>query len=214
VPSSLPIPVLHAVTSDDIASRPGFIDRAAGVMRVMGPRGAVHLRTHRLSAAELHSLAGRLAEVQAESGCWLVINDRVDVALATGARGIQLTSRSMGIAEARAVAPSLLVGASVHTGEQAATAEREGAAWTVAGHVFPMQSEQGYEARGDAFIADVTGHTTLPVIAIGGVKPRHVPALRKAGAWGVAVIRGIWGAADAEAAATDYLSRYDADGGS
>lgn len=214
MPSSLRVPILHAVTSDEIASRPGFLDRAAAVMRALGPRGAVHLRTHRLSAAELHSLAGRLAEVQSETGCWLIINDRVDVALATGARAVQLTSRSMRIADALSVAPSLPVGASVHSAEEAAMAEREGAAWTVAGHVFPTESQRGQEARGEAFIAGVRERTTLPVIAIGGVKPQHVRALRQAGAWGVAVIRGIWGAADAEAAATDYLSHYDADGGS
>ena len=211
---TLPIPIVHAVTSDDIASRPGFLDRAAGVMRALGPRGAVHLRTHRLSASELHALAGKLAEVQAESGCWLVINDRVDVALASGARAIQLTSRSMRIADALSVAPKLPVGASVHTPEEAEAAEREGATWTVAGHVFPSDADPAEDARGEAFIAGVSGRTGLPVIAIGGVKPQHVLALRRAGAWGVAVIRGIWSATDAEAAATDYLSRYDADGGS
>ncbi len=214
MPVNSRIPILHAVTSDDIASRPGFLDRATAVMRVLGPRGAVHLRTHRLSAAELHSLAGRLAEVQNESGCWLVINDRVDVALASGARAIQLTSRSMRIADALSVAPKLPVGASVHSAEEAEAAEHEGAAWTVAGHVFPANGQPGQDARGEAFITSVSKRTSLPVIAIGGVKPEHVPALRKAGAWGVAVIRGIWSAADAEAAATDYLSRYDADGGS
>jgi thiazole tautomerase (transcriptional regulator TenI) len=214
VPPIPPIPILHAVTSDEIVSRPGFLDRASAVMRAMGPRGAVHLRTHRLSPSDLQALAGRLAEVQAESDCWLVINDRVDVALATGARAIQLTSRSMRIADALAVAPDLPVGASVHSAEQAATAEREGAAWSVAGHVFPIDPDSGDDGAGESFIAGVSERTSLPVIAIGGVKPQHVARLRKAGAWGVAVIRGIWAAPDAEAAATDYLSRYDADGGS
>jgi thiazole tautomerase (transcriptional regulator TenI) len=211
VPPSLPIPIVHAVTSDEVVSRPGFLERATAVMRALGPRGALHLRTHRLSAAEMHSLAGRLATVQAEAGCWLVINDRVDVALAAGARAIQLTSRSMSIADTLAIAPSLPVGASVHTAEQAEAAEREGAAWAVAGHVFPADSEPDPDGRGEAFIARVCERTRLPVIAIGGVKPHHVRALRRAGCWGVAVIRGIWSAPDAEAAATDYLSQYDAD---
>ncbi len=214
MPPTLAIPILHAVTSDDIAARPGFLDRAAAVMRVMGPRGAVHLRTHRLSAADMNSLAGKLVEIQAESGCWVVINDRVDVALATGARAVQLTSRSIPIPDALAMAPALTVGASIHSPEEAATAERDGAAWAVAGHVFPGESETGEQERGEAFIMGVIERTILPVIAIGGVLPRHVRGLRGAGAWGVAVIRGIWGAADAEAAATDYLSAYDADGGS
>jgi thiazole tautomerase (transcriptional regulator TenI) len=214
VPLAFPVPVLHAVTSDEIAARPGFLDRAKAVMKAAGPRGAVHLRTHRLSAAELHSLAEALAMAQEETGCWLVINDRVDVALAAGARGIQLTSRSMRIADARAVAPQIPVGASVHSAEQAATAESEGAAWTVAGHVFETETHAGEAGRGEEFIAGVKARTSIPVIAIGGIKPGHVGGLRRAGAWGVAVIRGIWAARDAEAAATDYLSHYDGNGGS
>ena len=66
--------------------------------------------------------------------------------------------------------------------------------------------------RGEDFIADVVWHVPTPVIAIGGILPENVPSLRRAGAYGVAVIRGIWGAADAAAAASDYLSRYDTDG--
>ena len=209
-----PIPVVHAVTSDEIAARPGFPDRAIDVMRSLGPRGAIHLRTHRLTAAELHALALRLVRAQRETGCWLVINDRVDVALATGARGIQLNSRSMRIPDARAIAPGIPIGASIHTAAQAISAEREGAAWTVAGQSVEAESHASDVVRAESFVAEVSRCTALPVIAIGGVKPDDVAPLRRAGAWGVAVIRGIWGAADAGYAATDYLSRYDAVGGS
>ncbi|HSU94233.1 MAG TPA: thiamine phosphate synthase, partial [Gemmatimonadaceae bacterium] len=61
-------------------------------------------------------------------------------------------------------------------------------------------------------VSDVVRCTTLPCIAIGGVRPEFVGTLRDAGAYGVAVISGIWGAPSAEAAATDYLSHYDGDG--
>ena len=209
-----PIPLVHAVTSDEIAARPGFPDRAIAVMRALGPRGAVHLRTHRLTAAELHALAVRLVRAQRETGCWLVINDRVDVALATGARGIQLNSRSMRIADARMIAPAIPIGASIHTAAQAIAAEREGAAWIVAGQSAEGESHAGGAMRPESFIAEASRCTALPVIAIGGVKPDDVASLRRAGAWGVAVIRGIWGAADAGEAATDYLSRHDSVGAS
>ena len=207
-----PIPVVHAVTSDEIAARPGFPDRAIDVMRALGPRGAIHLRTHRLTAAELHALAVRLARVQRETGCWLVINDRVDVALATGARGIQLNSRSMRIADARAIAPRIPIGASSHSAAHAIAAERDGASWIVAGQSSESESYVGNGARPESFVAEMSRCTALPVIAIGGVKPDDVAPLRRAGAWGVAVIRGIWGAPDAGEAASDYLSRHDAVG--
>ena len=104
----------------------------------------------------------------------------------------------------------------VHVGHaaQAIAAEREGAAWIVAGQSAEGESHAGNGVRPESFVAEVSRCTALPVIAIGGVKPEDVAPLRRAGAWGVAVIRGIWGAADAGSAASDYLSRHDAVGAS
>jgi thiamine monophosphate synthase len=59
------------------------------------------------------------------------------------------------------------------------------------------------------FVQSLIASTSVPVIAIGGVRPAHCRALRLAGVHGVAVIRGIWDAPNAERAASDYLSCYD-----
>jgi thiazole tautomerase (transcriptional regulator TenI) len=75
--------------------------------------------------------------------------------------------------------------------------------------VFPTASHAGMPGRGAELVSAVSERTTLPCIAIGGVRPAHVAALRDAGAYGVAAITGIWGATSAEAAAADYLSHYD-----
>jgi thiamine-phosphate diphosphorylase len=212
-PIAIPIPILHAVTSDEIAARAGFVQRASAVMRALGPRGAVHLRAQRLSASQVHALATELVRVQSASGCWLVINDRIDLALATGARGVQLTSRSMGVGDARSIAPRLPLGASVHGVDQAMAAEREGASWAVVGQRSAVEEGRAPEpGQGEALVRAVSGSTIMPIIAIGGIQPQHVGGLRLAGAWGIAVIRGIWATPDAEAAATDYLSQYDAAG--
>src|SRR5215218_4257877 len=101
------IPVLHAVTTDEIVLRADFLERARRVMHAGGQRVAVHLRAPRLDGRRLFDLACRLAELQRESGAWLVVNDRADVALTSGARGVQLTSRSMSPADARRSAPTL-----------------------------------------------------------------------------------------------------------
>lgn len=212
------LPVVHAVTTDEIIARDDFLDRAAAVMRVLGPRGAVHLRAADASARQLHRLAAALAALQKSTGAWLVVNDRVDIALASGARGIQLTSRSMGaddaIRAARATAtgtPRPAVGVSVHAVEDArAIAVADGISWLVVGHVFETPSHDGVPGRGAALLRDVRAAVTLPVIAIGGVRPSHLSGLRADGAYGVAVIRGIWRADDAERAAAEYLSAYDA----
>jgi thiazole tautomerase (transcriptional regulator TenI) len=203
------IPLVHAVTSDEIVSRADFIDVACAVMAALGARGALHLRAGRLPAARLQALSEGLEAAQALTGAWLVINDRVDLALAARARGAQLTSRSLSVADARRAAPSLALGASVHSLDEARAAEREGATWLVAGHVFATSTHPGEDGRGLSFLRAVSQAVSIPVVAIGGVRPEHCRVLRESGAYGLAVIRGIWDAPNAERAASDYLSAYD-----
>jgi thiamine-phosphate diphosphorylase len=207
------LPVLHAVTSDDIIIRSDFIDCVRRVMHAGGSRVAVHLRSARLAGRTLYEFACRIAELQEETGAWLVVNDRADVALSSGAKGVQLTSRSMLPEDARRAVPSLAIGASIHSDEDAQLAADAGARWLVAGHVFETESHRGEEGRGPAFIQRIASAHSIPVVAIGGVRPEHVASLRAAGAYGVAVIRGVWHASDAGAAVIDYLSAHGALGG-
>jgi thiamine-phosphate diphosphorylase len=209
--SSIAIPYVHAITSDEIVGRADFIDVACAVMGALGPRGALHLRASRLGGARLQELGEALAAAQKITGAWLVVNDRVDVALAVGARGAQLTSRSLAVDDARRSAPALSLGASVHAVAEGRTAAESGADWLVAGHVFGSANGPGKGdlEQGMAFIEGLVAATPVPVIAIGGVRPKHCRVLRLAGVHGVAVIRGIWDAPNAERAASDYLSCYE-----
>ena len=200
------IPVVHAVTTDEIVNRPDFIDVACGIMRALGARGALHLRTNRLPGGRLHSLAEGLAAVQSLTGAWLIVNDRVDVALASGARGAQLTSRSLATSDARKVAPALAIGASVHDAEEGRSAIAARADWLV---VPRMPTAKAGETGAGGWVTTLARATSVPIIAIGGVRVGHVAALREQGMHGVAVIRGIWDASNAEQAASDYLSAYD-----
>jgi thiazole tautomerase (transcriptional regulator TenI) len=209
-PTAVPaLPVIHAVTNDEIVLRDDFIDVACAVMAVLGPRGALHLRAGRISAARLQTLAAGLEAAQAITGAWLVVNDRIDLALGARARGAQLTSRSLRVAGARRAAPGLALGASVHSLEEARVAASEGATWLVAGHVFATATHPGEEGRGLTFVRALAAAVTIPIVAIGGVRPEHCRVLREAGAYGLAAIRGIWDAPNAEHAASDYLSAYD-----
>ncbi|HUF28085.1 MAG TPA: thiamine phosphate synthase [Gemmatimonadaceae bacterium] len=211
-PAPLHLPLLHAVTSDEIVARPDFLDRARRFARAAGARGAIHLRGHRQTGRRLYDLAETLAGLQRETGCWLLVNDRADVALVSGAMGVQLTSRSLSVSDARHVAPGLAIGASVHDVEEGVLAAHAGADWIVAGHVFPTASHPDDPARGPRLVSALARRTRIPIIAIGGIVPRRVPRLRAAGAHGVAAIRGIWDADDAGRAAIDYLTQHDADG--
>jgi thiazole tautomerase (transcriptional regulator TenI) len=203
------VPVVHVVTTDEVIARADFIDVACGVMCALGGRGALHLRAGRATAARLQQLAEGLAAAQGLTGAWLVVNDRVDIALVARAIGAQLTSRSLSVADARIAAPTLRLGASVHDVAEGVAAGEAGADWLVAGHVFETASHAGEPERGIEWLRTLTSAASVPVVAIGGIRPDNLGELRAAGAHGFAVIRGIWDAPNAERAASDYLSSYD-----
>ena len=196
------------MTTDEIILRPDFLERAAGVMQALGARGAVQLRAPRTGGARLYEVALKLRELQEATGAWLVVTDRVDVALAARARGVQLTSRSICVADALAVAPALAIGASAHSVAEARAATEARATWLVAGQL----SADRRGISGPRILRDVVAEARVPVIVIGGVTPDHVRGLRALGVHGVAAIRGIWEAESAEVAARAYLVPYDESG--
>jgi thiazole tautomerase (transcriptional regulator TenI) len=183
-------PIVHAVTDSSAVMQEDFLDRASSIMTALGPRGALHLRSSRVTGKKFHELASALALVQHSTGCWLIVNDRVDVAASVKARGAQLASHSITISDARIVCEGLPVGASIHSVDEAEQAEADGAAWCVAGTVFETPSHKGRPPARIEFIESVAKAISIPIIAIGGVKPEDVPALRDAGAHGIATIRG------------------------
>ena len=202
------VPVVHAVTSDDIVARADFIDVACGVMATLGARGALHLRASRIAGSRFQTIAEGLAAAQGLTGAWLVVNDRIDIALAVGARGAQLTSLSLTASDARRIAPLLALGASVHDMEDGRLAVSAGVDWLVADQVFARDTSPA-GVRGMAWVRALVSSTRVPVIAIGGVRPSHAAVARSMGLHGVAVVRGIWDAPNAERAAGEYLSAYD-----
>ena len=227
------IPVLHAVTNDEIVRAPNFLERARGVMRAMRDRGALHLRAPKMMeehGAAIVELALSLAEEQERTGSWLVINDRVDIALIVCSRGVQLTGRSLAVADAAQVllracerttagAASMAIGASVHSLEEAIESRLTGASWGVARDVIgqaqvpPSQSNVRQTYDGPERLRQLVRFSGIPIIVIGGVLPTHVGELRRAGAHGVAAIRGVWDVEHSERAVIDYLSAYDSEVG-
>jgi thiazole tautomerase (transcriptional regulator TenI) len=201
------LPRIHAVTNDEIMLRPGFLRKAMGIMRILGGKGAIHVRSQLLDSPTLYSLTLALLELNEQTKCWCIINDRVDIALACGVQGVQLTHKSIAVPDVQAIAPALLIGASVHSAEEARDAEQAGADWCVAGHVFETESHPGAPRREKTFISDVVAAVGFPVIAIGGIRPEHVHSLVHRGAHGVAAIRGIWNDENPELAASRYLSQ-------
>lgn len=204
------VPVVHAVTNDEVLLRGDFPDLARTVMVALGPRGAVHLRARWIIARRLYELGLRLAEWEKETGCWAVVNDRLDVACAAGIESVQLTSRSVPVADAVREWPTLRIGASVHSVADGIMAEESGALWCIAGSAFSTSSHPGESPAGPEMLEGIAGAVSIPVVAIGGVSPESVARLLRAGVHGVATISGIWRAPDVGEAARHYLSAHDA----
>jgi thiamine-phosphate diphosphorylase len=199
------VPTVHAVTDDETLSSQWFPARASAILREFGNRVAIHLRGRTTSAATLYHLARALVPAQEDAGGWVVVNDRIDVGLAAGVRGIQLRARSVGVADARRLAKGLGLGLSVHTVAGCLDAVgQDRPDWLVAGNIFATASHVGRPGSGLDLIKGLAV-TAIPVIAIGGVRPEHVTELRTAGAHGIAAIRGIWHASDPVSAVQLYL---------
>jgi thiamine-phosphate pyrophosphorylase len=182
------VPVIHAVTTDDIAGASDFAERARGVMRALGARGALHLRAPSMGGRALHALAASLVDAAHASGCALVVNDRLDVALAAGADGVHLRGDSMPSAAARRLAPRpFLIGRSVHGVEEARAAGAD-VDFLIAGTVFPTASKPPGDLLGIHGLRRLCGASGVPVLAIGGIGPDQLDAVAAAGAAGIAGI--------------------------
>jgi len=164
---------------------------------------AVQVREKDLGAAELAVLCRRIRGLTQNTRALLIVNDRVDVALAVGADGVQRTATSLTVEDIRALADKRLrIGASIHSLPDALQAELEGADWLVFGPVYDTPSKRMYgPPQGLDKLARVAAAVRIPVVAIGGLTPERVREVRRAGARGVAVVSSIL-AADSPADAT------------
>ncbi len=206
------LPRLHLVTDDPVLAAPGFTARARVALERGGAAVALHLRGPRAGGRALWEAACALLPDARRSGALLLVNDRVDVALAAGADGVQLGRRSLPPGDARRkVGPGRRVGATVGSPVEAREAAAGGADFLLAGNVFATASHAGRAGIGPRGLADLA-IPGVPLVAIGGMTPERVGEVRAAGAHGVAAIRAVWEAADtAEAVARFLEALEDAD---
>lgn len=176
-----------------------------------GGADAVQLREKDLPARDLFDLACRLRGVCARYKARLLINDRVDVAVAVKADGVHLPGNSFLPADARRLlGAGGLIGASAHSLAEARAAAEGGADFVVFGPVFDTPSKRAYGLPvGLEALGQVARAAAVPVIAIGGVGVEAVEAVCRQGARGVAVIGAILEAEDPEGAARGIRSRVE-----
>ena len=163
----------------------------------------IQLRERDLEGRALLELAVALvAAAKAQPRARVVVNDRLDVALAARAAGVHLPAAGLPIAAARARSPArFLVGRSVHSVAEAREAAKAGADYLVCGPVFPTASKTGLgEPIGPEIVRKAAEAVRVPVWAIGGITPENATALKGLPIAGVAVIGAVATAADPAAA--------------
>ncbi|HXW85161.1 MAG TPA: thiamine phosphate synthase [Candidatus Binataceae bacterium] len=191
---------LYLVTDRTMVRSGDLIEACAAALEVAPPGTvALQLREKDLDGGDLYRLALGLREVCARAGAPLLINERVDVAMAAGADGVHLPFDSIGATLARRLlGPDRLIGVSTHSAPDVAAAAREGAAdFAVFGPLFESISKPGYRPRpGASDGREVWRAGDIPVFAIGGITPARARQLmqRSETPAGVAAIGAILGA--------------------
>lgn len=172
---------------------------------------AIQLREKNLSTRELLRLAHMMRELTKKYNAKLFINDGFDIALAVEADGVHLTQTSIPAdAVKKAVKKDLLIGVSTHSIKEAREAERAGADFITVGPIYRTPSKLRYGSPlGVSRLKKVTSEMRIPIFAIGGVKGSRIKDLRKAGAYGVAMISEIFGAPDIQRKAREIVETVE-----
>ncbi len=179
---------------------------------VRGGATAVQLRMKHETARVIAETARALAATCRAAGVALMLNDRVDLALACGADGVHVGQDDLPAAAARAIlGPGPLLGVSAATPEEAAAAERDGADYLGVGAIYATATKADAGAPvGLERIGAVRRASALPIVAIGGITRDTAAATIRAGAAGVAVITAVTLADDMVAATRRLRDEVDA----
>ncbi len=170
---------------------------------------AIQLREKDLEGGELYRLATRLRDLTAHYAARLLINDRLDVALAVDADGVHLGQTSFPVRTARQLlGADKLIGVSTHSPPEIAAAE--GADFVVFGPVYFTPSKAAYgEPQGLERLRQAVRRSSTPLFAIGGIQTGRIAAVRAAGAYGIALISALSSVAEPSRAAQDLLAEFE-----
>lgn len=169
----------------------------------------VQLREKDMPVAAFLDLAHELREMTDRCGAILIVNDRLDVALACKADGVHLGQEDFPVDAARLLAPELIIGASSHNIEEAVAAQKAGASYVNIGPLFATQTKEWTaDFLGIEGLDRIRHHVSIPFTVMGGIKTAHIPDLVTHGAGTIAVVTAITAALDPGQAAGELLKVY------
>ena len=200
---------LYAIT--DRRALPAGVTLAQAVeAALVGGVTCLQLREKEASAGEILTLARTLLPLCRARRVPLLINDRVDIALAAGADGVHLGQEDLPLPEARALlGPDRILGATAHTVDEALRAQAEGADYLGVGAMFPTGTKTDTVPTSADTLKAICAAVSIPVVAIGGVTAQNLPTLAGTGIAGAAVVSAIFSQSDLTAAARTLRTTAD-----
>ena len=195
----------------DTLNRPGLSFQGLTDYLCAGGVRLLQLRVKQQPTRDFVALATEVQRICRRYQCTLIINDRVDIALAVEADGVHLGQEDLPLAAARKiVGREKIIGVSTHTVQQALSAEQEGADYIGFGPLFGTTTKAtGYAARGLEQLQEICQQVRIPVVAIGGITAERAPAALQAGADAVALISDIVLAPDIQYRVKTLLRQLD-----
>ena len=171
----------------------------------------LQLREKNLEGGDLLRLAKKIRTITTDYGASLLINERVDIALASLADGVHLTASSFSPTEARRLlGKDSIIGVSTHSAEQAQRGENKGADFITLGPVYHTPSKAAYgDPLGIDSFKEISSKIKIPVFALGGVKKDNTKDVIGAGAYGTAMISEVIAAADITKTTQEILTNLD-----
>ena len=169
----------------------------------------LQLREKTATTRDVYQLALRIKPIARQYNVPLLINDRLDIALAVDADGVHVGQEDLPVAVVRRlIGPDKILGATAATVAAAQTAEREGADYIGSGAMFPTLTKPGKQVLSLNVLAQIKQAVQVPVVAIGGITADNLLTLKITGVDGLAVVSAIMDSADPAAATQEILSRW------
>jgi thiamine-phosphate pyrophosphorylase len=198
---------LQVYLISDLKRMGGFLRAVEEVLK--GGVRALQIREKDLSPKDLLALVLEVKPMTQRYNAKLFINDRADIAVMAEADGVHLTEVSVPASEIKNNFPDLIVGVSTHSIQGARLAETQGADYITFSPIYATPSKASYGApQGLALLRQVTEAVRLPVLALGGITPQRVGECLEHGAFGVAMISGIWDAAHIKQQSSEYTQNF------
>ncbi|MCH5265574.1 MAG: thiamine phosphate synthase [Lachnospiraceae bacterium] len=178
-------------------------------LAIKGGATVVQLREKECSSLEFFQMAERVKEITDAYEIPLLINDRVDIALAVGADGVHLGQTDLPVQAARGLLGSdKIVGATANTVELAVKAWKSGADYLGVGDIFGTTTKAGTRHITVEELTEICQAVPIPIVAIGGITAENIAKLKPAGIKGAAVISAVVGQKDITAAAKELISNF------